>query len=60
VQALSEDERLAFYVGRVVIDAIGKNTLKSFRSQIRGEIKRHGDEPITLSQVTALRRHRKD
>ena len=59
VQALSEDERLAFYVGRVVIDAIGKNTLKSFRSQIREEIKRHGDEPITLTQLTALRRHRK-
>src|SRR5262245_57822586 len=44
VQALSEDERLAFYVGRVVIDAIGKNTLRSFRSQIREEIKKHGDE----------------
>src|SRR5262245_38104710 len=49
VQALSEDERLAFYVGRVVVDAIGKNTLRSFRSQIKEEIKRHGDEPITLT-----------
>ena len=58
VQGLSEDERLAFYVGRVVVNAIGKSTLKSFRSQIKSEIEKHDNEPITLSQVAALRRHR--
>jgi hypothetical protein len=67
VQELSEDERLAFYIGRVVVNAIGKNTLKSFRSQIKAEIERHGGEMIeshgggmiTLHQVAALQRHRK-
>src|SRR4051812_25532142 len=34
VQELDAEERLAFYVGRVVINAIGKNTLRSFRSRI--------------------------
>jgi hypothetical protein len=65
VQALSEEERLAFYVGRVVLNAIGKNTLKSFRSQIRAEIERHGGEMpepgemMTFNQIAALPRHRK-
>ena len=38
MQRLTADERLAFYVGRVVIDVIGKNTLQSFRSRIAKEI----------------------
>jgi predicted ATP-grasp superfamily ATP-dependent carboligase len=59
VQELTEDERLAFYVGRAVINTIGKNTLKSFRTQIKKEIEKSGGEMITVSQISALRRHRK-
>jgi hypothetical protein len=59
VQELTDDERLAFYVGRVVVNAIGKNTLKSFRTRIKKEIEGRGGEMITINQVTALRRHRK-
>jgi|SRR5215468_9896409 len=65
VQALSADERLMFYIGRVVVNAIGKNTLKSFRNQIKTEIERQGGEmpergggAMTLFQVAALPRHR--
>jgi hypothetical protein len=58
VQALSADERLAFYVGRVVIDAIGKNTLQSFRTRIGKEIEKNEGEMPVLTQVTALGRLR--
>lgn len=60
VQDLSEEERVALYVGRLVIDMVDRNTTRSARSNIRKQLKKHGDEPLTLSQVTALRRFRKD
>jgi hypothetical protein len=56
VQRLSADERLAFYVGRVVINAIGKDTLQSFRARIAKEIQKSGDEMLTINQITALPR----
>ena len=56
VQALSADERLAFYVGRSVIAAIGKTTLRSFRNQIAQQIKENEDEPIAVSQLVTLPR----
>jgi hypothetical protein len=56
VQRLSADERLAFYVGRVVINAIGKDTLQSFRARIAKEIEKSGDEMLTINQITALPR----
>jgi len=67
VQALSPDDRLAFYVGRVVVNAIGKNTLRSFRTQIRKEIEKNGGEMVeaygsemmTFNQIAALPRHRR-
>lgn len=59
VQDLTEHEREEFYIGRVVLNMIGKNTLRSVRSQIKAQIEKQGDEPVTLQQITALRRHRK-
>jgi hypothetical protein len=59
IQGLSADERLAFAVGRVVLGAIGKTTLKSFRNQIRTEIERSDGDVVSVSQLVALPRLKK-
>ena len=53
-QALTADERLAFFIGRVVLNAVGKTTLKSFRNQIAKEIERDDGELVSVNQVLAL------
>jgi hypothetical protein len=59
VQALSSDERLAFYVGRTMLNVIGKSTMRSFRNQIAKQIEKQNGEPLTAKQVTALGRLKK-
>jgi predicted transcriptional regulator len=59
VQQLSADERLAFYVGRTVINAIGKTTLRSFRNQIRAEIEKRDGDIVSVSQLVTLPRLKK-
>jgi hypothetical protein len=44
--------------GRVVLNAVGKSTLKSFRNQIAKEIEKHDGELIAVNQVLSLPRHR--
>jgi hypothetical protein len=59
VQGLSTDERLAFAIGRTVLAAIGKTTLKSFRSKIAKEIAKRDGELVDIRQVLTLPRHRR-
>jgi len=58
VQELSADERLAFAIGRVVLNAVGKTTLRSFRNKIAKEIEARDGELVEINQVIALPRHR--
>src|SRR4029077_12786171 len=59
IQELSADDRLAFSIGRTVLAAVGKATLKSFRSQIQRELEKRDGEFVTPDHVLALPRHRK-
>jgi hypothetical protein len=56
IQDLTADERLAFAIGRVVLNAVGKTTLKSFRQQIAHEIERRDGELVSVQQVVSLPR----
>lgn len=58
IQELSADERLAFAIGRVVLSAVGRSTMKSFRSQIKEQIDKSDGELVAVNQVLALPRHR--
>jgi hypothetical protein len=40
--------------GRVVLNAVGKSTLKSFRNQIAKEIEKRDGELIAVNQVLSL------
>lgn len=60
VQQLTADERLAFAVGRVVLHAIGQNTLRSFRSKIAKEIEQRDGELVGVQTLLTLPRFRKE
>src|SRR5262249_43370139 len=56
IQDLTSDERLAFAIGRVVVNAIGRTTLRSFRRQIAQEIEKRDGELISVNQIISLPR----
>jgi hypothetical protein len=58
VQQLADDERRAFYLGRLVLEIIDRDTSRSFRNQIRVEIDKREGEVVSLNQLAVLPRHR--
>jgi len=56
---LTAEDRLAFSIARVVLNAIGKTTRRSFRSQIAKEIERRDGHVITTTSLFALPRFRR-
>ena len=52
-QALTEDERAAFYVGRAILGAIRQATREAFRHQINGAVVTN-PEPLSLEQTLSL------
>ena len=56
IQALSEQDRLAFNIGRAVIHSVKQSTLKSFKNRIAKELTEQGDTLISIQQLFTLPR----
>jgi hypothetical protein len=56
IQSLSAEDRLAFAIGRAVLQGIGGQTLKSFRSRIGKEIEKRDGELVTVQSLISLPR----
>jgi hypothetical protein len=59
LQELTEEERLAFDIGRSVLAAIRQNTSKSLRTMLAREIEKRDGGMVAINSVLALPRHRK-
>jgi hypothetical protein len=58
-QDLTDDDRLAFDIGRSVLAAIRNDTSKSLRAQLAREIAKNDGGVVSIDSLLALPRHRK-
>jgi hypothetical protein len=58
-QNLSDDDRLAFDIGRSVLAAIRNDTSKSLRARLAREIAKNDGGVVSIDSLLALPRHRK-